>query len=104
MVVSSPKGFDGVCSIPQLMHACAESKVQGADKGQLLAESCVVSSAFLEGLKQRSLAQARAAAEEALKQRTISSASAATSNTEPGNCMCQSLLVNVCFFKDRPLQ
>ncbi|BDA42327.1 E3 UFM1-protein ligase 1 homolog [Coccomyxa sp. Obi] len=60
------------------------SKAQGADKGQLLAESCVVSSAFLEELRQCSLANARTAAEEALKQRMSSSASAATSTTEPG--------------------
>lgn len=65
-----------------ILGACVRSK--GADKGQLLAESCVVSSEFLDGLRERALAEARSVAEEALKQRTASSASATTSAPQGG--------------------
>jgi hypothetical protein len=48
----------------------------------MMAESCVVSKPFLESVKQRALAEGRAAADEALKQRRTSNNKASTSASE----------------------
>ena len=60
------------------MHG-AEKKGSGASRGSLLAETCVASSAFVSGLQERALAEARRAAEEALKQRRAKQGGASAS-------------------------
>ena len=57
---------------------------KGAAAGQLLAETCVVSAAFLDGLRQSGLALARGAAKEALAARRESPAAASTSGQADG--------------------
>ena len=57
---------------------------KGPGAGQLLAETCVVSAAFLEDLQQKCLELARAAAEEALAARRESQAAASTSGQADG--------------------
>ena len=65
-------------------HGGRSGAPKGAGHGQLLAETCVVSAAFLEGLQQRALEQARAAADEALAARRESSAAASVSGQADG--------------------
>lgn len=52
----------------------------GAPRGCVLAESCIVSAAFLDGIQEKALAEARTAAEEAIKQRKASQTAASTSS------------------------
>ncbi len=56
----------------------AEERGQPIVRGYILAETCVVSKAWLDSLHQKTLAEARAAAEEVLKQRKASKAAAGT--------------------------
>ena len=58
----------------------AEKKGGAAARGSLLAETCVASAAFVGGLQEQALAEARCAAEEALKQRKASQGGASTSS------------------------
>ena len=44
----------------------------------MLAETCIVSTAFVDGLQDRALAEARSAAEEALRERKASQGAAST--------------------------
>ena len=61
------------------MH-CAEKKGAAASRGSLLAETCIASTAFVRGLQEKALAEARSAAEEALKQRKASQGGASASS------------------------
>lgn len=69
---------------------CAEKKGNAPSRGSLLAETCVASKAFVDGLQEKALAEARSAAKEALKQRKASQAGASTSSA--GRPVCDSLV------------
>ena len=69
------------------MHG-AGKKGGAAPRGSVLAETCVASSAFVRGLQQRALAEARRAAEEALKQRRAPQSGAGVSPAGQPVCGC----------------
>lgn len=64
------------------MYACPGVKGAAGERGQLMADSCVVSKALLKDLKQRAVTEGRAAADEALRQRRNSNTAASTTAQE----------------------
>ena len=58
--------------------AAEDGEHAGASRGCVLAETCIASAAFVDGIQEKALAEARTAAEEAIKQRKASQAAART--------------------------